>query len=74
MTLPSSLGLVLLVADVAVLVSVERAEAQVPYVVMHRAGIYTPFDDGLVHVPESYGPWPAWDEGSAAIPLPFAFR
>jgi MYXO-CTERM domain-containing protein len=49
------------------------AAAQTPYVVGAAQGTYAPISGGTTHVPVAYDFFNQWDEGSAAIPLPFNF-
>lgn len=56
-----------------VLIVTRTAEAQSPYIAVVSTTSYNEFSNGTSYVPLAYGFRPAWDEGSAAIPLPFAF-
>lgn len=47
--------------------------AQVPYVITHSSGTYTPITGGTTHAPVAYGGFSALDEGSVGIPIPFSF-
>lgn len=49
------------------------ADAQTPYRVQHSTTMYTSFSGGTAHVPVAYSAFTNWDEGAAAISLPFAF-
>ncbi|MEM7674924.1 MAG: CARDB domain-containing protein [Myxococcota bacterium] len=49
------------------------AAAQTPYTVTHTTDTYSRFLTGTEHLPAAYGPFDRWDEGAAAISLPFDF-
>ena len=60
-------------AVLAVASTATPSAAQTPYRVTHSTDTYTRFPGGTSHVPVAYGPFTNWDEGSAAISLPFSF-
>jgi subtilase family serine protease len=51
------------------------ASAQAPYDITHETVTWLSLQNGPTYMPVSYAlGYPAWDEGAAAIPIPFTFR